>query len=259
MAIWKRYRASRKGSRYKVGSRGSTTRRRVGAFGLYRGTRNVATLRAVARSYNRTSRVPRGLNPFPNSKLVRHKYVDSFALPAASGAGLNVVWQWRANSVYDPDYTTTGHQPMFHDQMAAEYNHYTVLHSTIRVSFPPESTTKQNILLWCDDDSSVPGNALTAQEQHSCFSAVKLSAMNKPLVLKGRYNAARWNKTSKAGILADQEQKVPSGSNPPSKVQKFFTLYCSPVILTETISTQAVRVELVYYTLWREPVDHIGS
>lgn len=40
---------------------------------------------------------------------------------------------FRANSLYDPDYTGTGHQPNGFDALMAAYDHFTVLATKIRV------------------------------------------------------------------------------------------------------------------------------
>lgn len=42
---------------------------------------------------------------------------------------------FRANSVYDPDYTGTGHQPLSHDQWGQLYHKFTVMGSKVRVFF----------------------------------------------------------------------------------------------------------------------------
>lgn len=47
-------------------------------------------------------------------------------------SGLNAgYYQFRANSVYDPNLTGVGHQPMGHDQLAALYDKYRVYNAKI--------------------------------------------------------------------------------------------------------------------------------
>jgi len=98
----KRYRPT---GRYKVGSKGATYRRMINA----RATRSMRVARMI---------------PFPETKLVKHKYFGIVDVPAAAASGLTTQYVFRAHSTYDPDYTGTGHQPMYRDEMAAIYNRY---------------------------------------------------------------------------------------------------------------------------------------
>ena len=95
--------------RRSVKSRRRTVSRPAGAFGMYRSTK-FSTLRAVAR----VIKPGRTLTPFPDAKLVKHIYADTITLPAGAGAGLSTKYQFRCNSAYDPDLTSTGHQPLYY-------------------------------------------------------------------------------------------------------------------------------------------------
>ena len=58
---------------------------------------------------------------FPNRKLVKMKYVESFLLnPAAAQTGVSYVF--RAADIHDPSYTGFGHQPLSHDLWQAVYS-----------------------------------------------------------------------------------------------------------------------------------------
>jgi len=67
----------------------------------------------------------------PVHKTVSLRYCDNVDLASASSA-LHV-YSFRANSIYDPDLTGIGHQPMGRDLWSAQYNHYIVLGSRIRI------------------------------------------------------------------------------------------------------------------------------
>jgi hypothetical protein len=59
------------------------------------------------------------------------RYTDSYTHTHTSGAVQT--WLFRGNSVFDPDYTFTGHQPVGFDEYAAFYQHYIVRRSRIVV------------------------------------------------------------------------------------------------------------------------------
>ena len=72
---------------------------------------------------------------FPKNIVTKIKYCQINSLASTSGAvNYNV---FRANSIFDPDQTGTGHQPMFNDNYATIYNNYRVLGSTIKCTFTP--------------------------------------------------------------------------------------------------------------------------
>lgn len=229
--------------------------RKINSYGTLRNT-NFLGLRNVARQISQPLRIVRGLSPFPNVKVVRHKYCDNFQFGAAGASGISY-YQWRANSMYDPDYTGVGHQPMFRDEMAAQYQHYTILSSYIKVTFPPEQTNQQNICLYVDDDDSIPVNMTTAVEQHRYYSGVKLDKRHEPLQLTARYNAAKWEKTTNAGLMADDAKKTGVGSNPSDPV--YFTCLRGNIVPNETLPILNAHVELFFVVAWRTPVDHTGS
>lgn len=70
---------------------------------------------------------------FGNSKMVRLRYAEQFTLnPSASGIASYV---FAANGMYDPNITSTGHQPSGFDQNMAFFDHYSVLESTIMCKY----------------------------------------------------------------------------------------------------------------------------
>lgn len=66
------------------------------------------------------------------SKKVNLRYCDEISInPAVSGIPTRHVF--RANSLFDPDFTGTGHQPLGYDQWGVFYNKYTVIGSSITI------------------------------------------------------------------------------------------------------------------------------
>ncbi len=83
-----------------------------------------------------TRRKPLVLGGIPDQRVCRLRYCEFVKLDAtALGSAVAVQHTFNANSVYDPNQTTTGHQPMGYDEMASQYNHYVVLGSKITVHF----------------------------------------------------------------------------------------------------------------------------
>lgn len=75
----------------------------------------------------------------PESIVVRLRYCDVLTLTSTAGSLSKYVF--RANSLVDPDFTGTGHQPMYFDQISALYENYVVLGAKIKVLFSPIADT----------------------------------------------------------------------------------------------------------------------
>lgn len=75
----------------------------------------------------------------PDRLLTKMAYSESFTLVSTTTPAYRIF----QSSLYDPRYTTGGHQPLGRDQWAAFYNHYKVHGIKYRISFINTSTTDQ--------------------------------------------------------------------------------------------------------------------
>lgn len=102
---------------------------------------------------------------FPNSIITKLKYCDVQILTSTTGAVARQ--DYRANSIFDPDFTNTGHQPMWRDNYAAIYDQYVVIGSKITVQFTHVSAATTGVMvvgIHTDDDSSGSSNLTTMME-----------------------------------------------------------------------------------------------
>lgn len=91
------------------------------------------------------------------SQIVRMKYGTFISINPTAGVAGSYVFS--CNNISDPDITSTGHQPLGHDQWKTFYNHYTVLGSKIRATFTPTSAsalTGQSICAISVEDDATP-------------------------------------------------------------------------------------------------------
>lgn len=68
---------------------------------------------------------------FPDTFVTKLKYADTISV--APGAPIGQ-YTYRGNSLYDPDFTSGGHQPHYFDQLSEVYSRYRVLGAKITVS-----------------------------------------------------------------------------------------------------------------------------
>jgi len=126
--------------------------------------------KAIVKSKFRVNRGPTIL-PFydslgagpPNMVKVKLRYVENIGMNAgAAGTATQVM---RANDMFDPNYSGTGHQPLYFDQIMALYTHFVVLSSKIKVTINPSTAStfiQASIIL--DDDASGSASNVTLAE-----------------------------------------------------------------------------------------------
>lgn len=221
-----------------------------------------AALRKTARSL-----VPvyRSISPFPQSKMVRHRYVENVSFGPAGVAGQGLAYTFSANSLYDPNVSGVGHQPMFRDEMAARYKYYTVIASYITVTWDQSQTAQANRGILCTISSSPYSSVGDLIEQFgynnggvSGTSFPLIDAQrNLPFINRNSYNAKKWYKTTYAGLMADDNKKTAAGSNPSENI--LYYVHQEPLKSTTTLAAQVIQVEITYIAVWREPQNPVAS
>lgn len=103
---------------------------------------------------------------FPPTTRARMRYVTTFDI--ANGYPQQL-YKFRANGCYDPDITSTGHQPIGWDQWTQFYNHYVVVGSKITtwITAGNDNNNSDGVCVFShlDDDSVIPSDLSTLLEQ----------------------------------------------------------------------------------------------
>lgn len=94
--------------------------------------------------------------PLPVKFKTSFKYnQDSEALTTLVAGVLNSR-TWRVNSLFDPDFSLGGEQPMGYDQMMAFYNKYTVIGFRAQMVFYNTANHHMQVAIYFSVESSVP-------------------------------------------------------------------------------------------------------
>lgn len=134
--------------------------------------RRYAKKRAPKRNATRHRR-PRGrpanrvnnmgfVSGMPKTRRAYLRYSDS-TIELESVLGGISTHKFRANSVYDPDFTSAGHQPMGYDNWALLYNHYVVVGCKISIKSVGGQTiapTAGAMGIYISDDTALPYTTL---------------------------------------------------------------------------------------------------
>jgi len=175
-------------------------------------------------SFSGRQTIPRGMaGPFSMQRIAQLRYCMTTSLDATSAT--RVLQQFRANSLYDPDFTGGGHQPYGYDTLESIYNHYEVLSSCITVTGVPSSINSANAYMTLgvliSDDSTVTSNIDTIREQ-SNGKFVLLGGDGSPATIVQKYNR---------NVMFPRSQDYSTGAvvstNPTDEA--YFTVYAAPV------------------------------
>lgn len=131
---------------------------------------------------------------FPTNRVVKMRYVQANLLTSTSG----VIAQqfFRANSIFDPDFTAGGHQPLGRDQWAVFYNEYVVLGAKLKARFNFISgTVPIQVGVFLNNSSTTTGTSFSElNEQGRCKDNVlNASSASKSTVITKTYSAKRFH------------------------------------------------------------------
>jgi len=117
------------------------------------------------RQYRKRARRPRFRRPYmsdalsgmPKTRRAILRYTEHVT-SITSTLGALGSYVFRANGCYDPNYSSTGHQPMGWDQWSALYNHYVVLGAKMTLKVLPSASSTSPCIIGTivTDGTAVP-------------------------------------------------------------------------------------------------------
>lgn len=192
---------------------------------------------------------------FPPRVTKTLRYSTDFSLTSTAGAVNTYVF--RANDLYDPDLTGSGHQPMGFDQMMQFYNHFCVLKSRLKVTFKNYGSVDCTVAIRQDADSTPLttidrilefGGLVTAElEVAGGFGANKL--------LELALDVARLQGVSRSAITADPNLRGDASSSP-VEVTYFHVAIWDAGANNQSVKCSAILEQVAVFT---EPRDMVES
>jgi len=216
--------------------------------------------RSSIRSY-----VPRAypylpLSGEPVKKMVRLKYISSVSIDP--GTGSYGVHSLRANSMFDPNLSGAGHQPMGFGQQMSYYDHFTVLGSKITVRQMADNVTNATpgmfIVMLSDEPSPTFSSVDELLESRGCNFNLKsaglisgFNAQTIPTVTK-TYSARKFFGPD----FLDDKYQGTAATNPDDMA--YFHIYYVSVNGNNPGAATFVY-EIQYIALLTEPKNIVGS
>ena len=190
-------------------------------------------------------------SPFPNKLPFRLEYADMIRYNAVFASH-----QWQMNSIYDPDKTGGGHQPLGRDNYAAIYNNYTVTGFRYKITIMPTSSEQ---IMYCVMPQGT--NAAGPSDSAGLYTAIERSKMtrwgfiapqsvaSKPTTLRGKVKIRDILGQTKTKFIGDDNNSAGFGSDPVNNPYFNITLCSSDFTATMTAD---VVIEFVFYGYaWR--------
>jgi len=208
-------------------------------------------------------RFPAYFGDLPTKKFVRLKYVSNTVLGAAMGAV--GVHQYRANGMYDPDYTGAGHQPYGFDQLMAKYNHFTVLKCKCHLKIT-SVVAQDSVYGICLTDTN--GQVAAAYAMNGYETVMEMPFRSKTLlhsiptdVEASRscalwFDAAKFFGKSQSQIAGERDYRGTVAADPNELA--YFEVFClSPGGIE--VNDKACQIELDYFAVFTEPKQFTSS
>lgn len=196
------------------------------------------------------------------NKRVTMRYIDYIGLNASDTTG--AIQVYRANSIFDPDSTGTGHQPYGRDTWATMFNHYTVLNSKVQVQGMNANTTAQygspNITWLSLDDQALSapvagGGWARAEAGNVAYTLTDNGNVGRnPIVLKKSFSAKDF--FTKKDSEDNSQLGAAMGSNPAEAA--FFNLAVCSLDGGDPAS-MIFLVTIDYDVLLSEPLQLVPS
>lgn len=181
---------------------------------------------------------------FPDRVVLSMVYTDVITLNTATPGQANA-HIFRINSIYDPDFTGTGGQPMGHDQWGNFYEGYKVYALAYSFNCYTGNTVPSQLCVYPTDDTSLVSISIQDYiSQPGCSKLCMITPDNGSCLLKGIVKPQVVLGLTKEGYSDDSLYGAAYNANPSG--QCFLHLVMQP--LDETSSTSVtIQVTLKYY------------
>lgn len=188
--------------------------------------------------------IPKKLNV-----TLRYYQAVTLADPLTGAASTNL---FRANSIYDPDYTGTGHQPLATDQYFALYANCLVKTSKITVTHLNSTTSGTVFGVTLSPSSTsltIPGDYIEQQQTAYAYTNASLTTLNQAVI--GTFDAKRFFDIKDPTDEGDIQHG--SGSNPIRPA--YYHVWVGGFTTTADAAASAVNVLIEYQCEFSEPLQ----
>lgn len=193
---------------------------------------------------------PRSRLPLGDKFVFKTRYFRAnLTLTTGAIGGNAATYVLRANSLYDPELSGLGHQPLGYDQIMPFYDHYCVVGSKIKVRFTNDSEDRAPYIGLTLKDSPTTESDLRViiENGQGAYNQLLSKDGNGQKALTATYSAKKMfggNPLSKESIKGRQT------TNPEDGAYFHIWVASDSVVLASTVS---VTIEMEYTAILTEP------
>lgn len=184
-----------------------------------------------------------GKTSFPKQLVNTMVYGGVMTISPTSGLAKQV---FVCNGLYDPDYTGTGTQPLYYDQLTSIYSHYEVLSSSIVIQIADLEQYNSTVTLYIDDDVNTATSCADAIQREGCVWDAYTSGSGLPKKL-----IKKWNATATFGNVGTTSNMSGTYSTNASEASYYVFQYMDPSLgrATSFTLTYQIRYKVRWYEL----------
>lgn len=191
----------------------------------------------------------------PSTRLVKMRYVATVLLTSTGGLSSQYCFRW--NSIYDPDFTSTGAQPIGYTQWSNMYKNYTVVGAKLQSDWA--FTNSDGVPVNYGIFNQTTTTALSANPDFLDSQGMGKIYLVNPYVngsgsnrhVKSFFSARKWFNIKD---VKDNQMNIgaPFGSNPPATGDAYCFLYMKPNAAGTT--SAYVKCTFTYLVLLSDPI-----
>lgn len=190
----------------------------------------------------------------PDTTIVKMRYHSTVSINPITGLAGNHLF--RCGSIFDPDYTSTGHQPYGHDEWTQFYNHYCVIGSKCTAKFVTLGTVGAEHTAICGvglqrDTSLVSTPDLIVERRDASYKILTNMNANQTATVMKCFSPKKFHGYKDMGDSAETRTAV--GANPSDDA--YFNVFVSPLLGSHDVSPVLVSVTIDYIVKLMERKD----
>lgn len=220
-----------------------------------RAAKRKATKKVAKRRGPSILKAPRGVYGFPDIYRTQLKYTEYRAISLAAGNAYNSTYTYRANSLFDPNFTGAGNQPLYYDQLSQIYRRYRV--TGVSLDLTVVNLNSGNPVSLCIDansSSTTPFSALVTSMQGTDASRLmQITSEGGDNILRYRrfYSIAELQGVKPSAIFNENNFSADITASPTS-IGYIHFLFES---LNSTTSTVELIPTFTYHCEFYQPID----